>query len=85
MEEEHVYNVPVATKQEERNKEKHKASEAVKENQGQRKKFKKVLDKVSELMYNGVTQTKERKFQVTTKGCHIPLLNLMRMPIISRQ
>lgn len=49
MEEEHVYNVPVATKQEERNKEKHKASEAVKENQGQRKKFKKVLDKVSEL------------------------------------
>ena len=41
MVEEHVYNVPVATKQEERNKEKHKASEAVKENQGQRKKVSK--------------------------------------------
>ena len=38
---EHVYNVPVATKQEERNKEKHKASESVKENQGQRKKVQK--------------------------------------------
>ena len=49
FDEEHVYNVPVATDKEERNKEKHKASESVKENQGQRKKFKKVLDKVSEL------------------------------------
>lgn len=64
---EHVYNVPVATDKEERNKEKHEASESVKENQGQRKKNEKVLDKVSELRYNGVTQTKERKFQVTTK------------------
>ena len=41
MEGEHVYNVPVATKQGERNKEKHKASESVKENQGQRKKVQK--------------------------------------------
>ena len=32
---EHVYNVPVATDKEERNKEKHKASESVKVNQGQ--------------------------------------------------
>ena len=59
MEGEHVYNVPVATDKEERNKEKHLASESVKENKGQRKKMKKVLDKVSELRYNGVTQTKE--------------------------
>ena len=83
--EELVYNVPVATDKEERNKEKHKASESVKKSRTAKKKMKKVLDKVSELRYNGVTQTKEREFQVITKGCHIPLLNLMRMPIISRQ
>ena len=45
---EQVYNDLVPTR-EGRNKEKHKVSESVKENQGQRKKFKKVLDKVSEL------------------------------------
>ena len=50
MEGEHVYNVPVATKQEERNKDKRETKKI--------KKFQKMLDKVSELMYNVVTQTR---------------------------
>ena len=35
---EHVYNVPVATDKEERNKEKHKASESVKKSRTAKKK-----------------------------------------------
>ena len=71
---EHVYNVPVATDKEERNKDKRETELSVRiskrKSRTAKKKMKKVLDKVSELRYNGVTQT---------KGCHIPLLNLMRM------
>ena len=42
MEGEHVYNVPVATKQEERNKDKRETKKI-------KKKFQKMLDEVSEL------------------------------------
>ena len=61
MEGEHVYNVPVATKQEERNKDKRETELSVrssKRNQGQRKKvqksFKKCLTKFqnSDIMWS---------------------------------
>ena len=73
MEREHVYNVPVATKQEERNKDKRETELSVRSSKRKSrtakkssKKFQKVLDKVSELMYNVVTQT--RLTQPLTKG-----------------
>ena len=63
---EHVYNVPVATKQEERNKDKRETELSVRISKRKSrtakkssKKFQKVLDKVSELRYNGVTQTRD--------------------------
>jgi hypothetical protein len=56
MEGEHVYNVPVATKQEERNKDKRETELSVRISKRKSrtakkkfKKFQKVLDKVSEL------------------------------------
>ena len=56
MEREHVYNVPVATKQEERNKDKRETELSVRISKSKSrtakkssKKFQKVLDNVSEL------------------------------------